>query len=167
MTRRWIVFFVWMAAAAACSGPAGPQEHIARIAWLQGCWETAEPLKGIAEWSAPQGDTMIGTSRTYRDGKVAGIELVELTEKHGRLAYEAHPSGLPGATYLSVTVDDSTAVFESTEPHFPQRIGYRRDSQDSITQWMEGADNGLPRRVESPHHRTTCSAVPPKPPAKP
>ena len=66
----------------------------------------------------PLGGTMLGMGRTVRAGKTAEYELVVIREQDGRLAYEAHPSGQPTATFLSTTVSETSVVFENAEHDF-------------------------------------------------
>ena len=104
-----------------------------RVAWLQGCWRSTRGEATIEEqWMAPRGGTMLAMGRTVRGGKTTEYELVLIKEQSGRLAYEAHPSGQPSATFLSTTASESSVVFENPEHDFPQRVGYRRDGSDSL-----------------------------------
>lgn len=55
---------------------------IDRAAWLQGCWELKAADRSVEEmWSAAKGGSMIGISRTVRDGKLAEYEMVVLRER--------------------------------------------------------------------------------------
>ena len=55
--------------------PAQAPTGIARVAWLQGCWELSSPPRTVEEhWMAPRGKTMIGSGRTEPDALVAWIE---------------------------------------------------------------------------------------------
>ncbi len=99
---------------------------------------------------------MIGVSRTTRDGRTTEYELVVLRPHHERLAYEAHPSGQPTATFLSRQVSEGSVVFENPEHDFPQRVGYERRGADSLLAWIEGSQNGRVRRIEFPYQRAPC-----------
>lgn len=136
---------------------AAQQAPVERLAWLQGCWESAAPQRTIEEqWMAPRGGSMVGMSRTVRGGRLTGHELVVLREREGTLVYEAHPSGQPSATFPLQTLGDSVVVFEDPNHDFPQRIGYRRSVTDSLLGWIEGAVRGQPRRVDFPYRRVSC-----------
>jgi hypothetical protein len=138
---------------AAQVGPAG----VERLAWLQGCWETANPQRTVEEqWMSPRGKSMIGVGRTVRDGKLVEYELVVVREKDAQLAYEAHPSGQPSTVFLSRSIGESDVVFENLEHDFPQRVGYRRDGPDGLQAWIEGTRNGQTRRIEFPYRRVPC-----------
>ena len=149
---------------------AGPQAQtgfsqttIDSVAWLQGCWTTEGASDGQRpeavdeQWMAPRGGSMLGMSRTVRDGRLLEFESIVLREQDGRLAYHAHPSGQPGAVFLSISVTRSSALFENPQHDFPQRIGYRRDG-DRLVAWIEGMRNGQARRVEFPYRRALCPA---------
>jgi hypothetical protein len=149
-------------AGAMASAPGGvPQENapvaIDRVAWLQGCWESVSPQRTVEEqWMSPRGRSMIGVGRTVRGDALVEYELVVLREQGGQLAYQAHPSGQPSATFLSKTVSATEVLFENAAHDFPQRVGYRRDGPDALLAWIEGTRNGQPRRVEFPYRRVTC-----------
>ena len=108
---------------------------------------------------APRGGTMLGMGRTVRGGSTEEYELIIIREQNGRLAYEAHPSGQPSATFMSTTVTDETVVFDNPEHDFPQRVGYRRQGADKIEAWIEGQANGRARRVDFSYQRVRCQAL--------
>jgi hypothetical protein len=130
---------------------------IEQVAWLQGCWASSSAQRTVEEqWMAPRGGSMIGMGRTVRGSELVEYEIVVIQRKGNQLAYEAHPSGQPSAVFLSVTLSDSSVVFENREHDFPQRIGYQRTSADALLAWIEGTDKGQTRRVEFPYRRVAC-----------
>ena len=132
---------------------------IDRVKWLQGCWQTTRGEATIEEqWMAPRGGTMLGMGRTVRGGKIAEYELVLIKEQGAALAYEAHPSGQPSATFLSTAASDTSVVFENPKHDFPQRVGYQRDGSDGLQAWIEGEVNGKARRVDFAYRRARCEA---------
>jgi hypothetical protein len=132
---------------------------IDRVKWLQGCWQTTRGEATVEEqWMAPRGGTMLGMGRTVRGGKTVDYELVLIKEQSGALAYEAHPSGQPSATFLSKTVTDTSIVFENPKHDFPQRVGYQRDGADGLQAWIDGDVNGKARRVDFAYRRVRCEA---------
>ena len=132
---------------------------IDRVKWLQGCWQTTRGEATIEEqWMAPRGGTMLGMGRTVRGGKIAEYELVLIKEQGAALAYEAHPSGQPSATFLSTTASDTSVVFENPKHDFPQRVGYQRDGSDGLQAWIDGEVNGKARRVDFAYRRARCEA---------
>ena len=117
-----------MLAAFGCLGFAAPQGRpIDRVRWLTGCWEARNSQRTVYEqWTSPEGRAMLATARTIRGDSLIEYEFVALREKGERLAYEAHPSGQSGATFLSISLTDSSVIFENLENDFPQRVGYNR-----------------------------------------
>lgn len=118
------------------TGHAQSAAGIDRAAWLQGCWEQTTSTRSVEEiWTTAKGGSMIGISRTIRDGKLTAYEMVVLREDGDRLAYEAHPSGQPAATFLSTRISASEIVFENPAHDFPQQVGYRREG-DALLAWI-------------------------------
>ena len=137
----------------AAQGTAGIQ----RAAWLQGCWELVSPARSVEEaWMTARGGSMIGVSRTIRNGKTTAYEMIVLREEGERLAYEAHPSGQPPATFLSTRISETDLVFQNPEHDFPQEVGYHLDGE-TLLAWIRGMQNGSEQRIEFPYKRTRCS----------
>ena len=135
------------------------QATVDRIAWLQGCWRSTRGEATVEEqWMAPRGGAMLGMGRTVRGSKLVEYELVLITEQEGRLAYEAHPSGQPTATFMATTATDTSVVFENPQHDFPQRVGYRRNGADALDAWVEGQADGKSRRVDFSYQRARCDA---------
>ena len=99
---------------------------------------------------------MLSTAQTIRGDSLINYEFVALRTKGERLAYEAHPSGQPGATFLSIALTDSSVTFENLEHDFPTRIGYNRRGADSVIAWISGPSGGTTRRIDYPYRRVTC-----------
>jgi hypothetical protein len=140
------------------ANPASAQQvSVDRVAWLQGCWRSTHGETTIEEqWMSPRGGTMLGMARTVRGSKTLEYELVMIKEHEDRLAYEAHPSGQPSATFVAATVSDTTVVFENPAHDFPQRVGYTRNGADVLEAWIEGQANGESRRVDFSYQRARC-----------
>ena len=159
MTPRTLVFILGLAALSCgvAAEAVSAQQGIERVGWLQGCWIMTTGQSTVEEqWMAPRAGSMIGVGRTVRNGRLVEYEMVVLRERGDRLAYEAHPSGQPSATFLSQTVTDATVVFANPAHDFPQRIGYQRTNADSVTAWIEGNSRGQSRRIEFAYRRTPC-----------
>jgi hypothetical protein len=157
----WLVVFVCAVALAAsgvaAQAPPAPAAGIQRVAWLQGCWEMAAGTRTVEEqWMAPRGGTMMGISRTVRDGRLLEYEFVVLREQGEGLVYEPRPSGQAPASFPSRTIDTSSIVFENPQHDFPTIIGYRRESADAVLAWIEGTVQGKARRIEFKYARVPC-----------
>ena len=65
----------------------------------------------------------------------------------------------PGApvVFNQVALTDSSVVFENPKHGYPQKIGYRRDGDNSLSAWIEGSRNGVSRRFEFPYRQVVCA----------
>lgn len=175
LTGTAFVAGVTLAAGMLCDSPARGQQApdapmspplpgaVESLAWLAGCWArtTAEPGSG-EQWTPPAGGTMLGTSRTVRDGLTVEYEFVVIrANDSGQLAYFAHPSGQAAAAFPLLRLGAGEVVFENPTHDFPQRVGYRLESGgDALLAWIEGTSDGRTRRVEFPMTRTACAGTP-------
>ena len=126
---------------------------IDRLGWLTGCWSRTQSNSTTEEhWMAPRGGTMLGMSRTVRDGRTVEFEFIQIRPGEGTLVYEARPSGQPMATFALKTATDDMVTFENPSHDFPQRIIYRR-TDEGIAARIEGTMNGVPRGVDFPFSR--------------
>jgi len=151
---------VWLVLSTAASARAAePGAGIQRLAWLQGCWETASPERTVEEqWMAPRGGSMVGMGRTLRGSELVEYELVVIRQKGDQLAYEAHPSGQPLGTFVSGAVSEKAVVFENPGHDFPKRIGYERAGEDRLLAWIDGGANSEAPRMEFAYTRAPCDA---------
>jgi rhodanese-related sulfurtransferase len=146
-------------AVAASNGPAAAASGIQRVAWLQGCWEAASAERVVEErWMPPRGTSMVGVARTVRGGELVEYELVVIREQAGRLAYQAHPSGQPSATFLSDTLTEAGVVFQNLQHDFPKRVGYERGGPDALVAWIDAGPDSERPRLEFPYRRVACEA---------
>ncbi|MEQ1911955.1 MAG: DUF6265 family protein [Vicinamibacterales bacterium] len=131
--------------------------RIAQVAWLSGCWVQQTGQTTVEEhWMPPRGGTMLSVGRTTRNGNLVEYEFVALREQDSRLAYQAHPSGQPTTTFLSIQVGEDVVVFEDPAHDFPQRVGYRKAGADALDAWIEGTVRGQPRRVDFKYRSQSC-----------
>ena len=134
--------------------PAAPA--IKDVAWIAGCWELSRNGRHVVEhWTAPEGGTMMGVSRTVVNGKTTEWEFLVIREGAKGLEYVAKPSGQPEATFTSTSVSATEVVFENPAHDFPKKIHYRRD-WTTLAAAIEGPMNGQSRRIEFPYARAVC-----------
>jgi hypothetical protein len=139
----------------AASPQAAP--HVSDLTWLAGCWESTRAGRHISEqWMAPEGNTLIGMSRTVAGGKTSEYEFLLIREGARGLEYVAKPSGQAEGTFTSVRASANEVVFENPTHDFPTRIIYQRRPDGGVTAAVEGMMNGQPRRIEYPYTRAAC-----------
>jgi Domain of unknown function (DUF6265) len=147
--------------AAVLTGSAYAAElEIERLSWLAGCWVSEGGELGSGEqWSSLAGGTMLGTSRTVKQGKTVEFEFMELRHlPDGKLAFIAHPSGQRTTVFPVLRISDSEVVFENPEHDFPQRVAYVRDGESKLRARIEGNRKGTLRVIEFPMRRETCDS---------
>ncbi len=138
------------------AGAAQARPAITNVAWIAGCWELTRNGRHVVEqWTAPEGGSMLGLSRTVDGGRTREWEFLMIREGARGLEYVARPSGQPEATFTSTTVASGQIVFENPAHDFPKKISYRR-SGDALTAAVEGPMNGAARRIEFPYTRAVC-----------
>lgn len=129
------------------------EPEVARLSWMTGCWEVRSASRVITEqWTTAEGGTMMGVSKTVRNGKTVFDEFLKLSREDGKLVYRAR-IGTPGVTPFSLlTMTDSEVIFENKAHDFPKRIIYRKQP------------NGLMARIEGdgkhqdfPYVRVSCT----------
>jgi Domain of unknown function (DUF6265) len=128
-----------------------------KVSWIAGCWEGAMGSgKTQEQWMKPEGDSMLGMSRTVVNGKTPFFEFLQIKRDGEDLVYIARPQGKEPTPFKLVKLNDSAAVFENLEHDFPQRIAYQRQIDGSLLAAIEGVEKGKPKRVEFPMQRVKC-----------
>ena len=126
------------------------------LAWLSGCWEISRPNRHVVEqWSAVEGGTLIGTSRTVANDKTSEYEFLLIREGAKGLEYVAKPSRQPEAVFTATKVALNEVVFENPAHDFPKKITYKRVG-DALTAAIEGPMNGQTRKIDFPYKRAAC-----------
>ena len=150
MTRARIIGTVCLALAGTSASAASP--GVEALAWLTGCWSRLDAETGSGEqWMAPAGGTMLGVSRTVREGHTLEYEFVVIrATPDGTPIYQAHPSGQASAEFRLVRTGPREAVFENPAHDFPKRITYRRTGTDAMAVRIDGDG----KAIDFAFHRT-------------
>ncbi len=133
--------------------------RLARMRWMAGCWErrTAQSVT-IEMWMAPDGELMLGASRTVAGGVTREFEQLRLHAAGDTLVYTASPSGQRETAFRSTQVSDSGFTVENPAHDFPQRILYQRRGADSLVARIEGpGQGGVTRGIDFPMRRVVCT----------
>lgn len=130
------------------------------LAWLSGCWASENQEAGSGEqWMPPAGGTMLGMSRSVRDGKTVAFEYMRIIEQEdGRLEFTASPSGQNTARFAMLSLDDREVIFENADHDFPQRIIYRLVSDEDLLGRIEGLIDGVERAGDFAMKKISCEA---------
>ena len=131
--------------------------RLRRLAWLAGCWERRTGEQVTREmWMAPDGELMLGASRTVAGGLTREFEQLRLEARGDTLVYTALPSGQRETAFRSTQVSDSAFMVENLTHDFPQRISYKRRGTDSVVARIEGPGPNGNRGIDFPMRRVSC-----------
>lgn len=140
-------------AAPAATSPVVQDDSLAPFAWLEGEWQrTTRRGVAIERWRRIPGVGLVGEAvlqPTDADTEVP-TEALLLVTMGDEIFYIARPPENPyPVAFRLVSHADDTAVFENPTNDFPQRIIYRRISDDAMTASIEGpGDGGEVRRID-------------------
>lgn len=134
--------------------------------FLSGCWVLDRPerkMRTVEQWMSPAGRTMIGMSRTVKDGKTTGWEYMRIEESDTGIFFISRPKENKEETYFKFAISefnaspkDTKAVFENPDHDFPQRVIYRSEKPDTLDARIEGTQNGKSSGIDFPYKRVKC-----------
>lgn len=118
---------------------------IAQVAWISGDWIGGTAPSVIEErWSTTEGGTMLGTSRTVRNGALSEFEFLCIFERNGTLVYTAMPNAGEKTDFTLTKIDADSATFENPEHNFPKVIRYAKRADGSMEAVISGAAGSKP-----------------------
>jgi hypothetical protein len=130
----------------------------AELGWLAGCWQLRDGQSVTDEqWMKPLGGTMLGISRTVKDGKAAWYESTRIEEDGGSLAFIARPSSAKEDTAFKLVKKNGLEwTFENPANEFPQRVIYRSIGRNAFFARIEGMLNGKAEATDFSYKRVRC-----------
>lgn len=137
------------------------EADVTSLAWLAGCWQAEKGEAGSGEhWLPPAGGTMLGVSRTVKNGKTVEFEFLQLrVNAEGKLVFIALPSGQKETTFVASDVSKDAVTFENPQHDFPQKVIYRLQPDGRLVARIEGERGGTLRGVDFPMKRVACDAL--------
>lgn len=134
---------------------------VAAVAWLAGCWSAEQGDAGSGEqWMPPAGGTMLGISRTVKNGKTVEFEFTQLRlNAAGKLAFIALPSGQKATTFVAAASSKDSVTFENLQHDFPQRVIYRLQPGGRLIARIEGMREGTLHGIDFPMRKVACEAL--------
>ena len=142
----------------AASSAAASESDVTALAWLAGCWAPEKGEAGSMEhWLPPAGGTMLGVSRTVKNGRTVQFEFMQLRmNADGKLVFIALPSGQKETTFVAAAIGKDSVTFENPQHDFPQKVSYRLESSTRLIGRIEGNRGGTLRGVDFPMRRVSC-----------
>jgi hypothetical protein len=130
---------------------------VTSVGWMAGCWRQESPGRTVDEvWMAPDGDGMLGMSRTVQKGRITEHEFLQVRVKDGQLVYIAKPSGQPEAAFTAKSASAREVIFENLRHDFPQRIIYRLQPDGNMAARVEGTMNGQTKGIDFAMKKVSC-----------
>lgn len=122
---------------------------IDRLKFMQGSW-TAERGTGVSEetWMAPAGKSMLGVSRTIRDGRTSFTEFLMIEENEGKIKLSiCQKLGGPAITLNVGKLTETEVVFEPVDDPNKATITYRLVDKN-LHATVAGVRDGSPYTLE-------------------
>ena len=127
---------------------------IRSLNWIAGDWQSITPEGAVEEhWTQPASDSMIGMSRTTRDGKTASFEYLRLELRDADVFYVAYPNARKQAEFKLIEMSPERLAFAGGDEHV-QRVVYQKEG-DGLLARIEGKHNGKPFTLDFHYHRMT------------
>jgi hypothetical protein len=128
------------------TAPGGAKASLAQVAWISGVWARESATTKLEErWTPAEGGSMIGVSRTIRDGLQSAFEFLCIVERNGSLVYQAMPNGRSPATDFTLTkIEEASATFENPAHDFPKVIRYTKTEDGAMEAVISGAPGSKP-----------------------
>jgi hypothetical protein len=127
------------------------------LTWMSGCWSMAAgPMTIDEQWSKPAAETLLGASRTMKQGRTVFHEFMRIEQQGTEVTYTPRigTSAKP-VTFRLIKQTADEVVFENAAHDFPQRIIYRKTA-GGLHARIEGVDKGKPRSEDFPYKRVSC-----------
>lgn len=152
----WLPFLFILVGTASSSQAAS----VSDLGWLAGCWASVGAEAGSGEqWMPPAGGTLLGTSRTVRNGRTVAHEFMQIREiEPGKIAFIANPSGQSETTFPLAKAGEREVVFENPQHDFPQRVIYKLDGEGVLRASIEGLSKGQVKTIEFPMKKVDCES---------
>ena len=116
--------------------------RIADVGWIAGNWIKQDEKNLLQElWTQPTGDSMVGTFRWIKNGKVWIYELMTIREEDDTLVFrfrhfgndlEAWEPKTEPITYRLLSLSDRKAVFENPDDAEHHRYELSRPDEDTL-----------------------------------
>ncbi|WP_269532148.1 DUF6265 family protein [Chitinimonas sp. BJYL2] len=136
-----------------------PRVKAEELAWLAGCWRQSAAESGSVEvWTLPAAGTLLGVSRTVRQGQLREFEFMRIHTLNDALHYTAQPSGRDETHFKLISGHAKALVFENPHHDFPQRVLYTLQADGGLLARIEGSLQGKPRARDFPMQRVKCEA---------
>jgi hypothetical protein len=155
-------FFLWLLAAFTASPMISHSQTTicpGQMSWLKGTWKMQDKeSEMVEEWNA------LASSLECKSYELKGrdslmIETSTITCIGGKQVFTYHPvlkdanDTRKPVSFVLVSDDNNTFVFENKEHDFPQRVVYQRVNENECHAWIEGEEDGKTNRIDFNYKR--------------
>lgn len=139
-------------------GFAQSDSQFRKLSFLIGNWSFVGQKETIIEkWEWNKNSELNGISYSINHSGDSVLLETILIHKEGSEIYYSPTGYQPGNTstvsFKLVSEKGDTFIFENRNHDFPQRIVYRKLSDNEILAWIEGAINGKLKKIEFPYKK--------------
>ncbi|MBK9216333.1 MAG: hypothetical protein IPM59_12225 [Chloracidobacterium sp.] len=135
------------------------QTKLPDFAGMSGCWERRDDAKKLLiseQWMAVEGTSIIGMSRTVKNGKTTDWEFMRIEERTDGIYFVAKPKANPTETdFRLISTGAAEFIFENKAHDFPQRVIYKAVG-DKLAARIEGTIQGKSKGIDFPLTRGKC-----------
>ena len=163
MRGLMVTMLLLAGAAIGQTGSGNGKVTIDSFGFMKGCWviERREDNARVEEqWMAPAGGTMIGMSRTVKEGRTTTWEFMRVEANNSGIYFISKPKENMEETVFKLSAPaagvKSSAVFENPEHDFPQRVIYRSDKPETLSARIEGTLSGKAVGIDYIYKRVKC-----------
>lgn len=125
--------------------------------WIEGDWENISDSSGFYEsWIKINDSIFRGEAFVIAGGETVFSEKISIERKGNDIFYLANVSDQNDGTtvpFKLVSFSETGLVFENKEHDFPNKITYKKISENSIEAKIEGTSNGKTRTEYFPFDR--------------
>jgi hypothetical protein len=149
---RW-----FMLCAIAFAARAEDLKDISHVGFMAGCWSTTDKGETTEEmWTKPAGGTMLGLSRTVKDGKTTFTEHMQMGETNGVLTMFVQLKLAEKATAFKLTITAANEAVFTTGLEWPRQLSYKLRPDGTLFARIEGKQGGREMAIDFPYKRAKC-----------
>jgi hypothetical protein len=137
---------------------AQPNSQLKKFSFLIGLWSlNTQKGKIIEKWDWDKTTGLSGAGYSIStSGDSTLLETISLHQSGNEVFYT--PTGYQEGnrstvSFKLVSDDKGTFIFENKNHDFPQRIVYRKISENELLAWIEGTVEGKFRKIEFPYKK--------------
>jgi hypothetical protein len=121
-------------------------EKLQKMDWLTGTWEQKLPDGTVTEiWIKENDSTFSGKSYFVKEKDTIHLETIVLSQKNENLLYIPTVAGQNNdepVTFKSTSEVENTFTFENQVHDYPQKIVYKKISDDRLIATISGKQQG-------------------------